>query len=109
MASLRQIRRRMKSIENIHEITAAMEMIAAFRFKRAEGRFTRSKTYLNEIETLMANLSGSAEGLTDPLFEKRSMKKKTLVVISGDKGLCGAYNTNVLKAAGAWLNENKNF
>lgn len=116
MASLRQIRRRMKSIENIHEITAAMEMIAAFRFKRAEGRFTRSKTYLNEMETLVANLSAAAEGLTDPclagrqaLFEKRPVKKKTLVVISGDKGLCGAYNTNLLKAAGVWLKENKEF
>ena len=45
----------------------------------------------------------------DLLFEKRNVRKKTLVVISGDKGLCGAYNTNVLKAAGAWLKENKDF
>ena len=108
----------MKSIENIHEITKAMEMIAAFRFKRAEGRFAKSKTYLQEMETLVANLSSSDGGLTDlrhqniggqVLFEKRAVKKKTLVVITGDKGLCGAYNTNLLKAAASWLRENKDF
>ena len=106
----------MKSIENIHEITKAMEMIAAFRFKRAEGRFANSKTYLKELETLVANLSGSAQNLTDPclpdrqaLFEKRTVRKKTLVVITGDKGLCGAYNTNLLKAAALWLRENRDF
>lgn len=109
MASLRQIRRQMKSIENIHEITAAMEMIAAFRFKRAEGRFAKSKVYLNEMETLVANLSASAEGLSDPLFEKRRIRKKSLVVITADKGLCGSYNTNLLKAAGGWLKKNQDF
>ena len=107
MASLRQIRRRMKSIENIHEITKAMEMIAAFRFKKAEGRFAKSKIYLGEMEKLVANLSAAAEGLTDPLFEKRVVQKKTLVVIAGDKGLCGAYNTNLLRSASAWFKANQ--
>lgn len=106
----------MKSIDNIHEITKAMEMIAAFRFKRAESRFAKSKIYLSEMETLVANLSASVEDLTHPrladgqaLFEKRKLKKKTLVVIAGDKGLCGAYNTNILKAAALWLKENEGF
>ena len=123
MASLRQIRRRMKSIENIHEITKAMEMIAAFRFKKAEGRFASSKIYLGEMEKLLANLSGSLKDLMDPfhtgtkppsfltapLFEKRVIRKKTLVVIAGDKGLCGAYNTNLLRSAAAWLKTNQDF
>ena len=109
MASLRQIRSRMKSIDNIHEITKAMEMIAAFRFKKAEGRFAKSKAYLKAMETLVANLSGSAENLMSPFFEKRVLRKKTLVVITGDKGLCGAYNTNLLKAASLWLKENGSF
>src|SRR3989338_6478603 len=107
MASLRQIRRRMKSIENIHEITKAMEMIAAFRFKKAEVRFSRSRAYLSEMEAILANLSGSAENLTHPLFEKRKAVKKTLIVMTGDKGLCGAYNANVLRAANHWLKENR--
>ena len=107
MASLRQIRRRMKSIENIHEITRAMEMIAAFRFKKAEGRFSRSRAYLSEMENILANLSGSAENLTHPLFEKRKVAKKTLIVMTGDKGLCGAYNANILRTANHWLKQNR--
>ncbi|OIO38599.1 MAG: ATP synthase F1 subunit gamma [Candidatus Omnitrophica bacterium CG1_02_46_14] len=99
----------MKSIDNIHEITKAMEMIAAFRFKRAEGRFSKSKAYLGEMETLVANLSGSVENLPSPLFEKRPVRKKTLVVITADKGLCGSYNTNLLRAGAAWREENKDF
>ena len=106
MASLRQIRRRMKSIENIHEITKAMEMIAAFRFKRSENRFTKSKPYLLEMERLVAKLSGAAADIQDPLFEKREIRKKALVVMTGDKGLCGAYNANLIRAANQWLNEN---
>ena len=99
----------MRSIENIHEITKAMEMIAAFRFKRAEGRFTRSRAYLLEMENILANLSSAAVDLVHPLFEKRKIRKKTLIVMTGDKGLCGAYNTNVLRAASQWLKENKEF
>ncbi|OIO38836.1 MAG: ATP synthase F1 subunit gamma [Candidatus Omnitrophica bacterium CG1_02_49_16] len=137
----------MKSIENIHEITKAMEMIAAFRFKRAEGRFAKSRIYLKEMETLVANLSSSVENIKDsprsvtnlrhnapadpsqtsssgqirhavwqtpgsvagPLFEKRIIRKKTLLAITGDKGLCGAYNTNLLKAAASWVSANADF
>ena len=76
MASLRQIKRRMKSVENIHEITAAMEMIAAFRFKKAEGRFSRSRAYLVELEKLglvverfTAELAGHRFGLLEALAE----------------------------------------
>ena len=109
MASLRQIRRRMKSIENIHEITKAMGMIASFRFKRAENRFARSRDYFLEMGKLLANLAAAAPEITDPLFEKRKIKKKTLVVMTGDKGLCGAYNTNLLKEASVWMKQNSAF
>lgn len=109
MASLRQIRRRMKSIKSIHEITKAMEMIATFRFKKAEVRYTRSRAYLMEMEKLVANLSASAAKLSHPLFEKRELHKKTLVVMTGDKGLCGAYNSNVIRTASQWLKDNAAF
>ena len=109
MASLRQIRRRMKSIENIHEITKAMEVISVFRFKRAENRFATARAYFSEMENIAANLAGSVEDIHHPLFEKRGVRKKTLVVMTGDKGLCGAYNANLLRAAGVWLEQNKLF
>ena len=107
MSSLRQIKRRMKSIENIHEITKAMEMIAAFRFKRAENRFSKSRTYFLEIERLISNLSNASVNFHDPLFEKRQIRRKALVVVTADKGLCGSYNANLLRRALGWLNENK--
>lgn len=106
MASLRQIKRRMKSVENINEITKAMEMIAAFRFKKAEGRFSKSRYYLSELETILANVSAAAANLKHPLFEKRELKKKTLLVLTGDKGLCGAYNSNLVKQALLWIKQN---
>ena len=116
MASLRQIRQRMKAIHNIHGITKAMGMIATFRFKRAETRFSRSKNYFLELEKLVSNLSNAAgETLDDPrhggqaLFENRKIKTKALVVMTGDKGLCGAYNSGLIKAAGVWLAENAAF
>ena len=109
MASLRQIRQRMKSIHNIHEITKAMGMIASFRFKRSENRFTRSRNYFLEMEKLVGNLSAAAQDIQDPLFEKRKTKKKALVVMTGDKGLCGAYNTNLLKETNLWIKANASF
>jgi F-type H+-transporting ATPase subunit gamma len=109
MASLRQIKRRMRSIENINDITKAMEMISAFRFKKAEHRFMRTKAYFGELESLVANLSGAAAHVRDPLFEKRTVKRKTLVVMTGDKGLCGAYNANLVRAAQGWLKANAAF
>src|SRR5262245_9983429 len=109
MASLRQIRRRMKSIHNIHGITKAMEMIAAFRFKKAENRFSRSRAYFREMERLVQNLAASATERSDALFEKRDVKKKALVVLTGDKGLCGAYNTNLLREADRWQKKNAAF
>ncbi len=123
----------MKSIENIHEITKAMEMIAGFRFKRAENRFSKSKFYFGEMERMVLNLCSSVmdaktqraarlppacrqagNGQASPrnvfqLFDKRKIQKKTLVVMTGDKGLCGAYNANLLKMAASWLKENNRF
>ncbi len=118
MASLRQIKQRMKSIHNIHEITKAMGMIASFRFKRSENRFSKSRDYFLEMENLVANLSVATVNLSDlrrqefggqALFEKRKIKKKALVVMTGDKGLCGAYNANLLKEAVQWRRQNSAF
>lgn len=103
----------MKAIRNIHEITKAMGMIASFRFKKAENRFTRSRDYFAEMEKLAGHLSHGQsrhqnfDGQT--LFEKRKIKKKALVVMTGDKGLCGAYNANLLKEAANWMQHNSAF
>ncbi len=119
MASLRQIRRRMKSVHSINAITKAMQMISTFRFKRAETRFSKIRAYLLELGGILSNLSASVTDLQHPLFssvggsasggEKRVVKKKTLIVMTGDKGLCGAYNMNLIKAALLWKKQNSSF
>lgn len=86
-----------------------MEMIAAFRFKKAETRFSKSKPYLMEMEKLLANLSAASADLSHPLFESREVKTKALVVFTADKGLCGAYNTNLIKQANLWLKQNQGY
>ena len=106
----------MKSVQSINSITKAMQMISTFRFKRAENRFSKIRAYLLELEGILANLSRAAKDLKHPLFsarggpvfggEKRAIRKKTLVVLTGDKGLCGAYNTNLLKTALVWKRQN---
>lgn len=95
----------MKSVQSINSITKAMQMISTFRFKRAETRFSKIRAYLLELEGILANLSAAMTEVNHPLFEKRTVKKKTLVVMTGDKGLCGAYNTTLLKAALVWKRE----
>jgi F-type H+-transporting ATPase subunit gamma len=109
MASLRQLRRRIKSVSNIHEITKAMEMIAAFRFKRAESRFVKTRAYTEDLEKIVSDLSRSKPGLSDPLFARRGIRKKMLVLMSADKGLCGAYNANLVRAALRWMEDNRSF
>ena len=99
----------MKSVQSINSITKAMQMISTFRFKRAETRFSKIRSYLLELEGILANLSAAATKLEHPLFEKRQVKKKVLMVMTGDKGLCGAYNTTLLKAALVWKRENAAF
>src|SRR6185295_5381880 len=109
MASLRQIRRRMKSVQSINAITKAMQMISTFRFKRAENRFSKIRSYLTELAGILSNVSAAAPNLEHPLFEKRDVKKKALIVLTGDKGLCGAYNQNLFKAAMLSKKENAAF
>lgn len=106
MASLRQIRRRIKSVESIHEITNAMQMIAAFRFKRAEMGYTRSAPYIGEIEPMLLRLIHPEKSVDWPLFEKRAVLKKALVIFAADRGLCGSYNVNIFRAVSEWEQNN---
>ncbi|MEI8345640.1 MAG: ATP synthase F1 subunit gamma, partial [Candidatus Omnitrophota bacterium] len=87
----------------------AMEMIAAFRFKRAENRFQKTRAYLRDMEQIVGNLSASKPSLPNPLFDERKVASKALVFLSADKGLCGSYNVNLMRVALRWLDENKAF
>ena len=96
-AELRIINRRIKSVKSTKKITRAMELIASSRIVKAQQRLTSSNNYTNLLAQIVEELTGSGEMPTSPAIE--GTKKITLVVITSDRGLAGAYNTNILKLA----------
>ena len=96
-AELRIINRRIKSVKSTKKITRAMELIASSRIVKAQQRLTSSNNYTNLLAQIVEELTGSGEMPTSPKIE--GTKKITLVVITSDRGLAGAYNTNILKLA----------
>src|SRR5205085_5316652 len=99
MASIKEIRRRIRSIGNTQKIFKAMETVAAAKLRRAQQRAQAAHPYAAKISDMLTNLAGAASELENPLFNAREVKKTALVVITADRGLAGAYNTNVIRAA----------
>jgi len=114
MASLRDIRKHISSVKSIKQITYAMKMVAAARIKRAQNAILASRPFAAEMDRLIADLYYELEEedlagtVARELFEERSPGGTlALVLVTADKGLCGSFNTNLLKAAAAWLKENR--
>jgi len=103
MASLRDIRRRIKSVQNTQQITKAMEMVSAAKLRRAQGRLVEARPYAHKLKEMLENLAAFAADANHPLFEKRPVHKRALVVITGDKGLAGSYNANVIRRAEGYM------
>ena len=97
MESTRDIKGRIKSVTNIQQITKAMKMVAAARLRKAEEKANGSRPYAEKIGELLRRASSVTPGFTSPLFRTGEVKKVGYLVISGDKGLAGAYNSNVMK------------
>ena len=99
MASLKDLRRRIRATKSMQQIFKAMEMVAAAKLRRAQARAKAASPYSAKISDMLANLSESAAELQHPLFNVREVKTTALVVISADRGFAGAYNTAVLRVA----------
>ena len=97
MESTRDIKGRIKSVTNIQQITKAMKMVAAARLRKAEEKANGSRPYAENIGELLRRASSVTPGFTSPLFRTGEVKKVGYLVISADKGLAGAYNSNVMK------------
>jgi F-type H+-transporting ATPase subunit gamma len=99
MASLRDIRRKIKSVKNTQQITKAMKMVAAARLRKAQQRIIAARPFAQKMEDLMTDLLLRIEGeeLSHPLFKKREGPKRALLLVTSDKGLCGAFNTNLIR------------
>jgi F-type H+-transporting ATPase subunit gamma len=107
MASLLDMRRRIKSVKNTQQITKAMKMVAAAKLKRAQDRVTSSRPYAAKMTDVLGGLSAKVAGeISHPLLDERGDDKYLVVLVSADKGLAGAFNANVIKAAQAFLKEN---
>lgn len=109
MATPREIHRHMKSVKNIQQITKAMKMVAAARLRRAQEKAASSRPFADKIKELLVTAVSDKAMLSrlsyeeHPLLEQRPVKKVCYIVVSGDKGLAGAYNSNVLKFATAQI------
>jgi len=94
---LRDIKRRIRSIKNTEQITKAMEMVAAARLRHAQERVEQARPYSQEIDGLIKRVAGSFSDLTHPLFEVRERQNVGYVVFTSDRGLCGAFNSHVIR------------
>ncbi len=102
MPSTREIRRRIKSVKNISQVTRAMEMVAASRMRRAQAAVLAGRPYAEKIDEIIANLSARMQGQEEaehPLLAVRPVKRTLVVLITADRGLCGSLNTNVIRRA----------
>ena len=107
MASLLDMRRRIKSVKNTQQITKAMKMVAAAKLKRAQDRVTAARPFAGKMSDVLGGLSGKVAGeFSHPLLDERGDQKYLIVLISADKGLAGAFSANVIKATQAFLKEN---
>lgn len=104
-AELRQIRRRIRSVESTMKITSAMELIAASRIVRAQARVEASQPYTQKLTEVIANVGAASGGASHPLLEHRDVSTAGVIAITSDRGLAGGYNTNVIRLAESRLIE----
>ncbi len=98
-ADLRETRRRIKSVEGTKKITRAMELIAASRIPKAIARVTASKPYSSKLVEVIANVGAASGGASHELLERREVETVGILIVSSDRGLAGAYATNIIRMA----------
>jgi len=107
MANLLDIRRRIKSVKNTQQITKAMKMVSAAKLKRAQDRVINARPFANKMSEVLSELAAqTTEEFNHPLLDARGDERYLVVLVTADKGLCGAFNANLLKATQAFLKEN---
>jgi F-type H+-transporting ATPase subunit gamma len=105
MATMREIRTRIRTVRNIEKITRAMKLVAAARLRRAQDRVTAARPYAEKMEQMMRRLSAAGAEVEHPLLQVREERNVALLVITSDRGLAGSYNTNLLRLAMNFLRE----
>jgi F-type H+-transporting ATPase subunit gamma len=99
MANLKEVRNRIASVSSTQQITKAMKMVSAAKLKRATNAIVQLRPYANKLKDMLANLSASLEDGSSPFLQEREPVRVLIVVVSSNRGLAGAFNTNVIKTA----------
>lgn len=99
MASMRDIKRRIKSVNSTQQITKAMNLVASSKLSRAKSRFLNTQPFFRGTRKAIADIVNGSSGITHRYLQERPVKTTCVMVITGDRGLCGGYNTNVCKTA----------
>jgi F-type H+-transporting ATPase subunit gamma len=108
MPSLIDLRRRIRAVKNTQQITKAMKMVAASKLRRAQERIVNARPYAVQMQRVLSSVAARVDPSIHPLLnhrERRADSKTLVIVVTGDKGLCGSFNTNVIKGASAVIAE----
>ena len=105
--STKEIKNRIRSMESTKQITKAMEMVAASKLRRAQAQVLASRPYFEILYSTINDIVDSNQDFSSPYLQKRPVKKVMYVVIAGDRGLAGGYNSNILKLVQAEIQDQK--
>ncbi|HWB81559.1 MAG TPA: F0F1 ATP synthase subunit gamma, partial [Nannocystaceae bacterium] len=111
MANLKELRNRIGSVKNTRKITAAMSQIASARLKKAQEAVTAAKPYGDRmrevVDSLVAGIDPNERAAAHPLLAQREVKRELVIVLTADRGLCGGFNSNLIRAALSWIDERR--
>ncbi len=105
MATLKEIRKRVSSVQNIQQITKAMKMVSAARLRRAQEAALAARPYAEKLEAVLQNLAAQGEELAHPFLAERAESNTTLIVMTSDRGLCGGFNSSLIREAEAFMRQ----
>ena len=105
MPNLKEVRNRITSVNSTRQITSAMKLVSAAKLRRAQDAITKMRPYAEKLNDILGNLSQSMEGADSPFMTQRPAQKVLLVLITSNRGLCGAFNTNVMRKTQTLIRE----
>ena len=105
MPNLLDIRRRIRSVKNTQQLTKAMKTVAAAKLRRAQERVFSARPYAGQLRNVLGNLTVRIENIAHPLLEIRPEERILLVIVTADRGLCGAFNSNIMRVAQSFMRE----
>src|SRR6185503_4260347 len=105
MPNLLDIRRRIRSVKNTQQLTKAMKTVSAAKLRRAQDRVFSARPYAEQLKRVLGNLTSRIENVAHPLLEVRPEQRILFIVVTADRGLCGAFNSNITRTAQVFIRD----